>query len=322
MTGFGKLCSKRKKGRVIVFPGTRDSKRERAEDILDQGLDLLERGDEEEAGRYFFKSIEVDPTYADGYNHLGNIAWRKGDWAQAEGLYRQAFVLAKPEVRDLRDGEFWGILESRPYMRALHGLGLTAGKQGRLEEAIGIFTQMLKLNSNDNQGARYLIGPLYHQSGDLEKAIRWYQRNGDDPHNLYNYGLALIQQHKLNKAAKILIFAIFTNPYIAPMLLDEELPEIDWWHGTSWAEPDYAVDYVVDHGKWWDEEELPLVFLSAVWNSWEVQQTLKDFINTRRALMKAQSGEERVSLGRASDALWSTERVRKLASRISKGFEE
>ena len=305
-----------------MFPSTRDPKRERAEDTLDQGLDSLEQGDEEEAGRYFFKSIEIDPTYTDGYNHLANIAWRKEDWKQAEGLYQKALEFAEPEVKGIPKGGFWGILESRPYMRALHGLALTAWKQSRLKEAIGIFTQMLKLNPNDNQGARYLIGPLYHQSGDLEKAVKWYERNGDDPHNLYNYGLALIQQHKLNKAAEILIFAIFTNPYVAPMLLDQELPEIDWWHGTSWAEPDYAVDYIVDHGEWWDKEELPLGFLSAVWNSREVQQTLKDFINTRRALMKAQSGEERVSLGRASDALWSTERVRKLAGKISRAFEK
>lgn len=322
MIGFGKLRSNKDGDEFIMFQSARDPKREQAEDTLDQGLEFLDQGDEEEAGRYFLKSTEIDPTYADGYNHLGNIAWRKGDWAQAEDLYRQAFVLAKPEIKNLRVGEFWGILESRPFMRALHGLGLTAGKQGRFKEAIGIFKRMLKLNPNDNQGARYLIGSLYHQCGDLEKAIWWYKRNGDDPHNLYNYGLALVQQHKLNMAAKTFIFAISTNPYIAPMLLDEALPETDWWHGTSWAEPDCAVDYIVEYGEWWDEEELPLSFLSALWNSWEVQQTLKDFINTRRALVKAQTGEERVSLGRASDALWSVERLRQVISRISKAFEK
>lgn len=137
----------------------RDPKRQQAEEILNQGLDLLDRGDEEEAGRYFSKSIDVDPNYADGYNHLGNIAYRNGDWAHAEGLYRQAFVLAKPEVKHMCVGQYWGRLGSRPYMRAFLGLGLTASKQGRLREAIGIFTRMLKLNPNDNQGARYLIGP-------------------------------------------------------------------------------------------------------------------------------------------------------------------
>jgi len=64
----------------MMFPSAPNSKRERAIDTLDQGLDLLEQGNEEEAVRYFFRVIEIDPTYADGYNHLANIVWRKGDW--------------------------------------------------------------------------------------------------------------------------------------------------------------------------------------------------------------------------------------------------
>ena len=304
-----------------MFLSTRDPKRERAEDTLDQGLDLLEQGDEEEAGRYFFKSIEMDPTYADGYNHLANIAWRKGDWKQAEGLYGKALEFAEPEIKDAPKGGFWGILETRPYMRALHGLGLTVWKQGRLEEAIGIFKQMLKLNPNDNQGVRYLMGPLYHQMGHLEEATKWYERNGDDPHNLHNYGLALIQRNKLEKAAKILIFAIFNNPYIAPMLLSDKLPKRDWFHTVNWAEPEYAEDYMIEYRSWWEREELPLVFLRAVWNFAEVQRSLKDFIATRRAMKKAKTGEDRVSLGRAGDALCNPERVRKLAAKITRQFE-
>ena len=97
MVGSGKLNLI--KGETMFF-SVNDSKREQAEDALDQGLDYLEHGDEEEAGRCFFKSIEIDPTYADGYNHLANIAWRKGDWEQAESLYRKAFELAGPEVKD------------------------------------------------------------------------------------------------------------------------------------------------------------------------------------------------------------------------------
>lgn len=78
----------------MMFPGAPSSNRDRAIDTVGQGLDLLEQGDEAEAGRYFFKSVEIDPTYADGYNHLANIVWRKGDWKQAEDLYRKALGCA------------------------------------------------------------------------------------------------------------------------------------------------------------------------------------------------------------------------------------
>lgn len=298
-----------------------NKKREQAEDILEEGLEYLDQGLEEKAGRFFFQSIEIDPTYADGYNHLANIAWRKGDWKQANGLYRKALEFAEPEVKRIPKGGFWSMLESRPYMRALHGVGLTAWKEGRLEEAVGVFKRMLKLNPSDNQGARYLIGSLYHQLGDLEEATKWYEKNGDDPFSLHNYGLALIQQSKLEKAARILIFAIFTNPYIVPMLLHDKLPRRDWWHGTSWAEPDYAHEYVADYGPWWEREEVPLRFLRVVWTSRDVQQNLKDFIRTRRAMKKAKSGEDRVSLGRAGDSLTSSSVVNGLAAKVYRQFE-
>jgi len=306
----------------MMFRGAPGSNRDRAIDTLGQGLDLLEQGDESEAGRYFFKSIEIDPTYADGYNHLANIVWRKGDWKQAEGLYRKALESAEPEVKDIPKGVFWGVLEARPYMRALCGLGLTLWKLGRLEEAVSIFKRMLKLNPNDNQGIRYLMGPIHHEMGDHRAACRWYERSKDDPHCMYNYGLSLVQQDRMEKAARVLISAVFANPYIAPMLLGAKLPRSDWWHGINWAEPECAEDYITEYANWWRSEDRPLTFLRAVWDSEGVQRNLKDFIATRRAMERAKTGDERVNLGRAGDALRSPRRVARMAAEISKQFAQ
>ena len=297
---------------AMMFPGMTGSVREQAEDALDQGLDLLEQGQEGEAGRYFFKSIEIDPTYADGYNHLGNIACRKADWRQAEGLYQKAFELAQPEVKGIPKGGFWGLVESRPYMRALHGLGLTAWKQGRLEESMGVFKQMLELNPRDNQGVRYLMGPIYHQMGNLDKAVDWYVLYLDDPHNLYNYGLALVQQNRLEAAARTLITGIFGNPYIPPMLLKNKLPESDWWHGSNLAEPQYAEDYVRGYHIWWEKEKSALRFLRAIWDHPGVQRTLKDFIAIRRAINQTSTGD----LGMSSYKLIGTKKLKRLAGEI------
>jgi tetratricopeptide (TPR) repeat protein len=236
-------------------------------------------------------------------------------------LYRKALDLAEPEVKTVPRGGFWGILETRPYMRALHGLGLTTWKLGRLEEASDIFQQMLKLNPNDNQGARYLAGPLYHQMGNLQEAAKWYQRTEDDPQSRYNYGLALVQRNELEKAAVVLIFAIFANPYVAPILLGHKPPKPDWWHGTNLAEPEYAIDYLNDYGAWWQKERLPLALLDAIWIAPEVQERLADFIATRRALKKAKKAEDRVSLGRAGDSLVTRQWAKTVAMRVSKVFE-
>ena len=104
------------------------------------------------------------------------------------------------------------------------------------------------------------------------------------------------------------------------MLLNDRLPKSDWRHGISLAKPEYAEDYMTEYSSLWEKEKLSLIFLEAVWNSGEVQRNLKDFIATRRAMKKAKSGDDRVSLGRAGDALWSPERVRKLARKIFRQF--
>ena len=51
-------------------------------------------------------------------------------------------------------GYFWGILETRPYMRARAQLAQLLAEAGRIEEAIDHYAQMLQLNPNDNHWRR------------------------------------------------------------------------------------------------------------------------------------------------------------------------
>ena len=61
---------------------------------------------------------------------------------------------------------FWGDLDSRPFMRALHGQGLCLWRLGETAKARGIFAWMLALNPNDNQGVRFLLH-------DLDEGLSW-----------------------------------------------------------------------------------------------------------------------------------------------------
>lgn len=49
----------------------------------------------------------------------------------------------------------WGLVDNRPYLRCLHGLGLCHWRLGRREQAAAVFSRMLWLNPSDNQGARF-----------------------------------------------------------------------------------------------------------------------------------------------------------------------
>jgi len=54
-------------------------------------------------------------------------------------------------------GYFWGILETRPYMRARLGQAQCLWSKGEHDAAIRHYQAMLELNPNDNQGIRHLL---------------------------------------------------------------------------------------------------------------------------------------------------------------------
>jgi len=95
--------------------------------------------------------------------------YEKGVAAGERALGKEAFV------EDA--GHFWGILETRPYMRARAGLAQCLWELGEREEAIAHYKEMLRLNPNDNQGIRYLLAACLLKVGninELEQLLKKY----------------------------------------------------------------------------------------------------------------------------------------------------
>ena len=136
-------------------------------------------------------------------------------------LYEQAIyagnILLKSELEN-DQGYFWGLLETRPYMRALAGLANDHKQCGRLDKSIDIYQKMLVLNPNDNQGIRYILifGLLeMHRLNEAQKLL-------DDTDEatafcLYSAALLAFLQDSPNKHT-ILQQAIESNLYIAEKL--------------------------------------------------------------------------------------------------------
>jgi tetratricopeptide (TPR) repeat protein len=104
------------------------------------------------------KALAISPLCADAYNLLAGEA---ATTAEARDLYARGLEAGElalgPEGFEEYDGHFWGFLETRPYMRARHGLALALLELGEEEAAMEHFRAMLKLNPGDNQGIRYLL---------------------------------------------------------------------------------------------------------------------------------------------------------------------
>lgn len=170
------------------------------------------------------KALEVSPDCADAYVLLAEEA--AGSLQEARVLYAEGVAAGKRALgeRTFKEavGMFWGILETRPYMRALAGLADCLWELGQREEAVVHYQELLRLNPNDNQGIRdLLINCLLELNRDEEagKLLKRYARDGMATW-LYSWALWEFRQGGDSaKARKRLKAALAQNPHVPDFLL-------------------------------------------------------------------------------------------------------
>jgi tetratricopeptide (TPR) repeat protein len=107
------------------------------------------------------KALKISPDCADAYNLLAQYTARSFEQALAlytSGVEAGRRALGEKLFEDEAD-YFWGMLETRPFMRSMAGLSISLWNAGRKDESISHLQEMLRLNPNDNQGIRYLLLP-------------------------------------------------------------------------------------------------------------------------------------------------------------------
>ncbi|HEX3245032.1 MAG TPA: DUF6398 domain-containing protein [Chloroflexota bacterium] len=179
----------------------------------------------DERSRLARKALTVSPDCADAYLLLADDTAESAE--EALDLYRTALAAGEralgPEAfRDLA-GEFWGALETRPYMRARHCLASLLRDLGDVDEAIDHYLDMLRLNPGDNQGVRYDLLACFLQSGFNEPATTLLDKYQNEMSAMWAYGRALLAfraQGKTRSSIALLGKAMKQNPHVAPYLLD------------------------------------------------------------------------------------------------------
>ncbi len=162
---------------------TEDERRAWAEYLFDQGMECRWAGWQLEAEAYYREALCLDPGHTDAWVHLGNICLDEARLDDALACYErgEAAALART-IGDpgAYEGPFWLDLDSRPYLRALHGKGCCYWQLGRIAEARRVFAQMLRLNPNDNQGARFLLAGL-DAGRTWAEEVAWEERQWPAP---------------------------------------------------------------------------------------------------------------------------------------------
>ena len=148
---------------------------------------------------------------------------------KAKDLYAQGVKAGErvigPEMFKNESGYFWGILETRPYMRARAGLAQCLWMLGNRQEAIEHYRDMLRLNPNDNQGIRYILANCLLAEGQEKELENLLEQYGDDIAATWSYTRALLlyrQEGPSNRAKKALQTAKDCNRFVPLYLLQKK----------------------------------------------------------------------------------------------------
>jgi len=125
-----------------------------------RSIDLQQAGDHEGSRRLLMDLLIEDLRCLDAFAHLGNLVF--DHWPErACRLYEMGVRIGDQALDEVADPVLpWGLVDNRPFLRCLHGFGLTLWRLGRTDEAAHVFERMLWLNPTDNQGARFLRADL------------------------------------------------------------------------------------------------------------------------------------------------------------------
>jgi tetratricopeptide (TPR) repeat protein len=196
-------------------------------------------------------ALNLSPLCADAYVLLAQDAAQNAD--EAIDYYRQGLaagekVLGKACFRD-EIGNFWGILETRPYMRVRHGLAHSLWNKGLRDEAVAHYRNMLRLNPNDNQGIRYLLLDCLLFLGCDSDAADLMKTYDEDDSSAWTWSRALLAFRRSGdcvQSREALAQARADNKYVMPLLLGDTKMPRQLPASIRWGGKDEAVAYV--HG--------------------------------------------------------------------------
>lgn len=175
--------------RGLLFGRSEPSPRDRARELA---FDALEATDPAAAADLARRALALDPDCSDA---LYVLALDARTPAERLRLLEQAIAAAERTLGgqyiEANRGHVWGLLETRPYMRARAALADVLRGEGRVDEAARHYAALLDLNPNDNQGLRDVLLGLYLRAGDLAGAGGLLVRYDEDPGAVFGYGRVL-----------------------------------------------------------------------------------------------------------------------------------
>jgi tetratricopeptide (TPR) repeat protein len=204
------------------------------------------------------RALKISPNCADAYVLL---AEEEADSPErALQLYQSGIQAGEralgEDYFEENKGYFWGLLETRPYMRSLEGAARCQWILGNKDESLRSYQQLLELNPNDNQGIRYVLADLYQgyrADKELEQLLHQFENDWTAVW-LYTQALLAFKKNGESKEAnQILSDAMGQNPFVPEYLTGKKRVPVRIPDTIGWGDETEAVSYACDHLNYWRE---------------------------------------------------------------------
>jgi tetratricopeptide (TPR) repeat protein len=202
------------------------------------------------------KALTISPLCADAYVLLAEEEAKSVEEAleyYRKGVEAGVQVLGPKGFKEYA-GHFWGVLETRPYMRARAGLAATLNALGEVDAAISNYRDMLRLNPNDNQGIRYELASCLMKSGDTEALKKLLKQYDEDGSALWLYTQALVafrENQADNKTEELVKKALSANSHVPAALAGAKKVKSSTSGYITMGGEDEAAHYVQEWGFDW-----------------------------------------------------------------------
>ncbi len=244
------------------IPSTASTPLERAQDLVYEAFEARGRRQLQLVRR----ALALSRDCADAYVLLAERASDLGEQVRlyADGVAAGERALGRTFL-DEHAGRLWGFVEARPYLRARMGLAGALAAAGRPADALAQYREVLRLDENDHQGARYRLLGLLFEEGRDEEAAALLERFGDEPTAVWRYGRALWAWRRGDRAAaqRLIRKAIRANPTVAMYLANRhEIPD-DSVETYALGSPEEALVCVDQLGAAWESTPGALEWVAA-----------------------------------------------------------
>ncbi|MEK3806990.1 SEC-C domain-containing protein [Bacillus sp. FSL H8-0547] len=225
-----------------------DADRARAQELIYEAME----SSPQQRVKLAKQAMEIYPFHPDAFNMLGEA---ESDPAKQLELYKQGMEAGEAdlgkEIFKQDKGMFWGLIETRPYMRSKFNYAILEAAMGNLAEAIKQCEELLELNEMDSQGVRYTLFVMYMDAGEHKKAKALLKKFDETDFAAGAYNMLLVEfalKGMTPAVERLAQKAKNVNPVIYDVLAGKrKLPKEPEEFGQEYE----AVEYFMEYGFVW-----------------------------------------------------------------------